>query len=164
MQVSLRPVQDDDTEFLYEVYASTREEELLQTDWSPEQKNAFTLQQFNAQSSHYRKHYPNAQYFVIQSKEKPIGRLYLDYWTKEIRIMDIALLPAYRGKGIGVGILKNLMAEAKDKHLKLSIHVEMFNRALHLYKRLGFQEVSMNGVYYLMEWQASNDEENSHYD
>lgn len=163
MQINLRPVQDSDMDFLHEVYASTREEELLQTDWSPEQKKAFTMQQFGAQTLHYRKHYPNAQYFVIQSKQKAIGRLYLDYWTKEIRIMDIALLPAYRGKGVGLGILKNLMAEAIEKRLKLSIHVEMFNRALSLYKRLGFREISTHGVYYLMEWQGIN-EENTHHD
>src|SRR5688572_1599016 len=98
MQIVLRPVQDSDTDFLYEVYASTREEELLQTDWSPEQKKAFTMHQFSAQALHYLKHYPTAQYFVIESKKKAVGRLYLDYWSKETRIMDIALLPKYRGK------------------------------------------------------------------
>lgn len=158
MEISLRPVQESDTEFLYQVYASTREEELLQTDWSDEQKRAFTLQQFNAQTSHYHKHYPTAQYYVIQSTNTAIGRLYVDYWTKEIRIMDITLLPAYRGQGIGLRILKDLIAEAQRKNLRLSIHVEMYNRALGLYQRLGFRHVSTNGIYYLMEWQAHSEE------
>lgn len=161
MQYSLRPVVDSDTDFLYEVYASTREEELLQTDWSPEQKRAFTMQQFSAQALHYRKHYPTAQYFLIQAKKKAIGRLYIDYWAKETRIMDIALLPAFRGRGIGLSILKKLMAEAEEKGVKLSIHVEIFNRALNLYKRLGFQEVSTQGVYYLMEWQAIKEKDSA---
>jgi len=34
----------------------------------------------------------------------------------------------------------------------VTIHVESFNPALSLYRRLGFEHVDTNGVYYLMRW------------
>nr|WP_278012004.1 hypothetical protein [Flavobacterium gyeonganense] len=39
------------------------------------------------------------------------------------------------------------------KNRNVSIHVESFNPAMNLYKRLGFKKISeTNGVYHLMEW------------
>ncbi len=150
----LRPVTSEDVPFLERVYASTRAEELAITDWSEAQKAAFIHQQFTAQDAHYRKHYPSAQYFVVEKHGSPIGRLYVDRWSREIRIMDIALLPERRGAGIGTRLITELQAEAQAAGKSLSIHVEKFNPAIRLYDRLGFKPVEDKGVYVLMEWRA----------
>jgi ribosomal protein S18 acetylase RimI-like enzyme len=71
--------------------------------------------------------------------------------TSDTRIMDIALAPAFRGRGIGTGLLRSLIAEAQESERKLSIHVEMNNPARTLCERLGFQAVGEHGVYVLME-------------
>lgn len=73
-------------------------------------------------------------------------------WPEEIRIVDIALLPGYRGRGIGSGLLAALMTEARSAGKPLTIHVERFNRALGLYERLGFAPVADKGVYLLLRW------------
>ena len=151
---TLRPITPEDVLFLERVYASTRAEELALTDWSEEQKAAFIHQQFTAQDAHYRKHYPGAQFFVIEENGAPIGRLYVDRWSREIRIMDIALLPERRGEGIGARLIVELQEEAQAAGKSLSIHVEKFNPALRLYERLGFKPVEDKGVYLLMEWRA----------
>jgi ribosomal protein S18 acetylase RimI-like enzyme len=65
--------------------------------------------------------------------------------------MDIALAPAYRGRGIGTQLLRDLMAEADASGRKLSIHVEVNNPARALYDRLGFRPAGEHGVYVLME-------------
>jgi ribosomal protein S18 acetylase RimI-like enzyme len=139
------------------VYASTRAEELAVTDWSEEQKTQFLRQQFTAQDAHYRAHYPSAEFSVIEREGLPIGRLYVDRWTKEIRIMDIALLPEHRGAGIGTTLLRELQEEARAAGKSLSIHVEKFNPALRLYERLGFRPIEDKEVYLLMEWRASTE-------
>jgi ribosomal protein S18 acetylase RimI-like enzyme len=72
--------------------------------------------------------------------------------SAEIRVVDVALLPAARGRGIGTALLRDLLAEGARTGKKVSIHVERFNRALGLYRRLGFGEVEENGPYLLMEW------------
>ena len=75
----------------------------------------------------------------------------------EIRIIDIALLPKYRSKGLGGKLLKDLLDEAKTRQLPIRIHVERFNPALKLYERLGFKHIEDNGVYYLMEAKPVDD-------
>jgi ribosomal protein S18 acetylase RimI-like enzyme len=149
--VTLRPVEPGDEEFLYKVYASTRQEELAQTGWSEPQKETFLRQQFDAQSRYYREHYSEASFDVILGDGATIGRLYVARWPEEIRIVDIALLPEYRGAGIGTKLLEDLISESEASAKPLSIHVERFNPALRLYWRLGFREVSDKGVYLLME-------------
>jgi len=81
----------------------------------------------------------------------PVGRLYIDRRKTEIRIIDIAILPAFRSHGIGTQVLNWLFAEADNVQLPVSIHVEKYNRALHWYQRLGFQQLEDQGVYLLME-------------
>jgi ribosomal protein S18 acetylase RimI-like enzyme len=150
--VVLRPVTPEDVDFLRAVYASSRADELALTDWSDEQKAQFCASQFAAQDAYYREHYVTAQFSVIERGGVPAGRLYIDRWPDEIRIMDITLLPEHRRAGIGTKLLQALQNEAAAAGQALSIHVERFNPALGLYERLGFKLREDKGVYLLMEW------------
>ena len=152
--ITLQKADPADAAFLLSVYASTRESELALTDWSDEQKAQFCLMQFQAQVAHYRQFYPDAQLAVIMSGDTPVGRLYVDRWAQEIRVMDITVIPEHRGKGIGTQLLKELQDEAAAASKSLSIHVECHNPALHLYERLGFKLIEDKGLHLLMAWQA----------
>ena len=146
-----------DEPLLRAVYASTRAEELAATGWSDENKAAFCDQQFTAQDAHYRAHYPMAEFLVVEFAGTPAGRLYVARWAREIRIMDIVMLPGFRRRGIGTQLLRELQEEAQTACKALSIHVEKFNPARRLYARLGFREIEDKGVYLLMEWRGSAD-------
>jgi GNAT superfamily N-acetyltransferase len=152
--VSLRPITPEDVSFLAAVYASTRWDELAPTGWSDEEKTVFCRRQFDAQSEHYREHYPEAAFEIVEKDGRGIGRLYVARWEREIRIVDISLLPEFRGGGIGSQLLRTLQEEARSAGKLLTIHVERFNPALRLYQRLGFEEVEDKGVYLLMRWSA----------
>ena len=152
MRRRLRPVTDDDREFLLALYASTREEELAQVPWEEGAKEAFLRQQFSAQDHHYRTNYPGATLDVIEVDGEPAGRLYVHRGPDEIRIMDIALAPGFRGRGMGTALLRELMDEAGGSGRSLSIHVELQNPARALYDRLGFVPAGEHGVYVLMRW------------
>jgi ribosomal protein S18 acetylase RimI-like enzyme len=154
--IVLRPITPEDTAFLARVYASSRAEELAPTGWSDEQKEIFCRGQFDAQSTYYAATYPEASFQIIEREGVPIGRLYVARWEKEIRIVDITLLPEFRGSGIGTQLLRELQDEARAAGKSLTIHVERFNRALQLYQRLGFEEIEDKGVYLLMRWKAGN--------
>ena len=150
--VTFRPIRDDDYEFLYRVYASTREEELQQTSWDDAQKEQFLRFQFTAQGQYYQQHFTDARFEVILLAEHPVGRLYVDRRADEIRVIDIALLPEHRGAGIGGGIMHDLLAEATESGKPVRLHVEHHNRAVRLYERMGFTTIGEHGIYSLMEW------------
>jgi ribosomal protein S18 acetylase RimI-like enzyme len=156
MTILLRPVEPADMLFLLEVYHGTREDELALTDWDDVQKRAFVEQQFRAQDRYYRANYANATYQVILVDGLPAGRLYIARWPDEIRIMDIALLPGFRGRGIGTHLLEELRLEAVTAGKPLRIHVERFNPALSLYARLGFRMVEERGVNLFLEWPSDS--------
>jgi ribosomal protein S18 acetylase RimI-like enzyme len=145
-------VTEADRDFLLELYASTREEELAQVGWDDAAKNTFLEHQFSAQDLHYRSHYPGATLDVVEVDGERAGRLYVYRGTDDIRIMDIAVAPLFRGRGIGTALLVELMAEARSSGRSLSIHVEMQNAARSLYDRLGFVPTGEHGVYVLMKW------------
>lgn len=152
-QVELRPATPEDEPFLISVYASTREAELAQTPWDDEGKAAFVAQQFAAQDHHYRAHYGDFAYDIVLVDGEPAGRLLVACRTDEIRIMDIALLPAHRGRGAATKLIGNLLAEAARAGAAVSIHVEKQNPAATLYRRLGFEPVEeVSSVY--DRWEA----------
>jgi ribosomal protein S18 acetylase RimI-like enzyme len=148
---NLRPSTFDDEQFLYRLYASTREDELAVVPWSESEKETFLTTQFNAQHTFYHQQFNEAEFLIIEQDNEPIGRLYLDRRDDEIRIVDIALLPSHRNRGIGTKYLESILEEGQGAGLPVRIHVERNNTALRLYERLGFQKVTENGVYFLME-------------
>ncbi len=149
--VRLRPVREGDRAFLVALYGSVREPELALVAWDDAAKRAFVEQQFAAQDAHYREHYPGATFDVVEVDGRPAGRLYVHRGPSDIRIMDVALAPEYRGRGIGAALLRALVDEAEASGRKLSIHVEVNNPARALYERLGFEPAGEHGVYVLME-------------
>ncbi len=151
----LRPETEEDLEFLYHLYASTRADEMAAVDWTPEEKEAFLRMQFSAQRSYFREHYGDARFDVIERDGQAIGRLYVARGPDDIRVVDIALMPEHRGQGLGGGLMRALLDEAAAAGKSVSIHVEVYNPALRLYERLSFQAKGEdNGVYRLMEWRA----------
>lgn len=149
--LSLRPVRADDAEVLYRIYAGTRADELAGVPWDDRVKEAFLRQQFDAQSAAYEQ-YEGRSHQLVLLDGAPVGRLYVARRDDEMRIVDIALLPEHRGAGIGTAVLRDVLDEAAAGGLVVRIHVERENRALGLYRRLGFVTVGEYGLHLRMEW------------
>jgi len=150
VDTSLIPAIPKDEEFLLAVYSSTRADEMALVNWTTEQKQAFLLMQFNAQRQYYLDQFPQAQYYIIEQAGQSIGRMIIDRSENIILLMDIALLPEYRKMGIGTALIKDLLEEADRANRPVRLHVETFNPAMNLYKRLGFIKTGEISFYHEM--------------
>ena len=150
--IKFRPITEADQPLLRQIYASTRAEEMAVVPWSEPEKVAFLNVQFEAQHKYYQEVFPNALFSILEKNGKPVGRLYIDRRKTEHRLIDIALLPEFRGQGIGGELMGVVLEEAREAGKMVRIHVEQNNPAMRLYKRLGFEKIEDQGVYWLMEW------------
>jgi ribosomal protein S18 acetylase RimI-like enzyme len=151
-EITLRPAQDADRDFLLAVYASTRAEEMARVPWSAEQKAGFISMQFTAQSNHYKAEYPAAEHEIISVNGAPAGRLYLNRGEKAIHVLDMTVLPEFRNRGIGEFLLRRIMEEGAKSGKPVTIYVESFNPAQRLFGRLGFERAGEQGFNWLLCW------------
>jgi len=141
-----------DREFVDAVYVAMRWDELAAVPWPDSAKRDFLRDQSRLQADHYRRNYPGAALCVIEREQAPVGRFYLYASSSEFRLMDIALLPEWRGQGHGERMLRGLMAAARAERSQITLHVEPNNPAQRLYARLGFALIEDRGVYHFLGW------------
>ncbi len=145
-----RPIEAADRRFLRILYASTRSEELACTGWPPSEQQAFLAQQFDCQDRYYREHYADAEFLLLERAGCSIGRLYWHATPSALTLMDVSLLPEWRGGGIGSELMHLITGHADRAGLPIGLHVEPANPAHRLYQRFGFETADDNGVYLKM--------------
>ena len=131
---------------MFEVYASTRAEEMKLVPWPVDQQQAFLQMQFAAQRDYYQSQFPDAEYQIILLNGCSIGRLYVHRREAEIRILDITLLSEHRNHGIGTPLIQDLINEGKKAGKPVKIYVDNLGGASQLFERLGFRKVEDNGM------------------
>lgn len=155
MAHALRPATDADAAFLLRLYSGTRAEEVAATGWDEAQQRAFLAMQFQAQHQYYHQQFPDAEYAVVMVEGQAVGRWYVQRDPQVLRVLDISLLPEWRGRGLGGELMAGLLAEARREGVAVELHVECNNPALRWYQRLGFREVEDAGIYRRMRWSAA---------
>ena len=151
--LALRPVTNDDEEFLLSLYASTRTDELAQVEWEEGQQYLFLKWQFDLQRREYEARFPNAEYNVILVNNRSAGRLWIGRDDEQIRLLDIALLPEFQNLGAGTQLLRLLIDEARGVKKPLRHMVFVLNNDAHrFYERLGFVVIEDLGAYKHMEF------------
>jgi ribosomal protein S18 acetylase RimI-like enzyme len=149
--ITVRPEQPSDEAFLFELYASTRQEELDAWGWPPEMRRSFLTLQFKA-SQGYHHAFPQAEFQIVLLDGVPAGRLILNRTPTEWQLVDIALLPAFRNAGLGAALLQRIMGEAATAVKPFRLQVRQGNRAARLYQRLGFVQTRETKLHLEMEW------------
>jgi len=150
---AVRPRGPEDTDFLRELYISFRWAELEAAGWPEATRRAFLTDQFRLQDHHYTTHYATTAFLMITQQGASAGRLYIDRsGVREIRLVDIILVPTLTGRGIGSAIIRALLDEAARTGRFVGLHVESYNPARRLYQRLGFVDRGLEGPYHYMTW------------
>jgi GNAT superfamily N-acetyltransferase len=155
--ISYRVKSEDDAPFIERLYASTRAE-LAITGWPEELKRQFIAQQQFAQDRHFELCHPQAEWLLIEQRGELIGRLYVEDRGGELWLIDIALMPESRGRGVGTAVLKDLLEQGREAGKPVSLNVFKTNPARHLYERLGFILAGDAGAHDRMIWRAGRDD------
>jgi ribosomal protein S18 acetylase RimI-like enzyme len=149
--LSNRPASPDDDEFLFQLYASTRAEEMAAWGWPPAQQETFLRMQFRARRQSYGATYSGASHAILVSGDAPVGSAVVWRNPAEIRLVDIAFLPEHRNRGWGAQWISQLIREAAAAEIPLRLSVHRGNRAIRLYERLGFMPAGADPMYIEME-------------
>lgn len=151
MTISRRPVRPDDQEFQFQLYSSTRQAEVAAFGWNSAQQEAFLRMQFTAQQNWYKAAYPQATWEIIELDQAPVGRMIVLRGGEFFALVDIALLSEHRGRGIGGGLVREVLAQAQEANVSVRLQVLKTNPAARLYQRLGFVTTGEDEMYLQME-------------
>lgn len=153
--LSLRAVRPEDEAFLYRLFSLVKVEELGAGHWDAVQREQLLRMQFHAYQQHHCPARAADDDRIVLLDGQAIGRLIVQRETAAILIADIVLLPEFRNRGIGARLIGELQEESRQTHRPLRLHVFKTNRALGLYRRLGFDVVTRTDTQELMEWKAA---------
>ena len=155
---SRQAILGEDDLFLFEVYASSRREELALWGWNEEGQRQFLQMQHSCQQRSYQMQYVNLECRIIMAEGTKAGRMLTAVTNSEMVLVDIILLPEFQNKGIGFALLKQLQREAARAGLPVRLSVREGNPAKHLYERCGFQLIDSTGIYTTMKWTKREEE------
>lgn len=147
----LRRQTEADVSLLQTLFVARRWQEVsAASGWSDAQRLAFLHAQEQLQRAHYERHYPQADFLVVEQQNQPVGRLCVWRGDQSLRVVDIALLPTWQGRGMGTDLLKAVLALADKLGTPCCLSVEPFSPARRLYTRLGFLPGDDQGAYLQM--------------
>jgi ribosomal protein S18 acetylase RimI-like enzyme len=119
--------------------------------WTAGQQEGFARMQFHARRSWYAAAYPAARESIILRGDVPAGSIITNSNPKEIRLVDIALLPEHRNCGIGAHLISKLVRDAAALKVPVTLQVSQSSPAVRLYQRLGFVARAVEDLYLEME-------------
>jgi GNAT superfamily N-acetyltransferase len=155
--ISLRRPSSRDDAFLIRLFRSFRNDIDRAVGLTEAERDTFTRQQFEAQRRSYRQRYPNSEHRIVTVHGEDAGRIWVNYREDEVRLIDVMLLPAYQGRGVGTVLLDRVKDEARHlgAPLRHMVHADNYS-AQQFYRRLGFREVfSPTPSHLKMEWRPA---------
>lgn len=153
--LTLRDAAREEHEFMFEVYAATRGEEVTMFGWHSAQAEAFLRSQFDIRERAYAMQFPHATHSVVVFDKNNVGTMIIDRGDRAVTLVDIAILPKYRRRGIASRLLRELQTQAAEENKSVVLHVEKINAtAFGLYCKHRFAVTAETDLYYEMTWTA----------
>jgi GNAT superfamily N-acetyltransferase len=141
MPFTLRPAACDDLAFASGIYLETMR---YVTDRLPDFDEATHMAGF---ADRFR---PEEVRIVVQDG-KDVGWLQVSETDDEIFLKQVFLQPESQGRGIGSGLVMDLIERGRRVGKPVRLGVVKINRAVRLYERLGFGIVSEDHLKFYME-------------
>jgi ribosomal protein S18 acetylase RimI-like enzyme len=158
----LRPEGPEDQGFRYRLFCDSRPPEWYRVAIEPDMREALMRHQFAAQTMTYRARFPQARFDIIELAGERIGRIVVNRPGAMVHVVDHAIVPQLRGRGLGTAIMRALMDEAAAAGLPVRLKVADANDpSLRLYLRLGFTPIESVPAYIELEWTGADAEANT---
>lgn len=143
-RLRLRRAELEDEPFLRDLFNTVKGAQLTASGLPPAMLGLVLAQQYQAQATGYAAEFPTAQSLIVLENDGPVGRLLLDRSAARWHVVDIALTPAARNRGIGQAVMTAVIAAARaDGPRAVTLAVLATNAgARRFYARLGLTETS----------------------
>jgi RimJ/RimL family protein N-acetyltransferase len=152
-RLRLRPETPADEAFRFRLFCDSRLPQWYAVALDPELRERLMRHQYEAQSTTYRARFPQARFDIIELDGETIGRIVVNRPGSMVHVVDHAIVPALRGRGLGTAIMRALMEEAAAAGLPVRLKVADANDpSLRLYLRLGFKPIETVPAYIELEW------------
>ena len=140
MTYDLRPATDTDREFLWDLLVATMKEYVAQT-WGWDEED---------QHRRFRENFPPARYRILVVDGNEVGAVAVERKPAEVFLASILILPEHQGKGLGTAVIQDILRDAEQLGLPVSLRVLRVNPAISLYERLGFGTVEETPTHLVM--------------
>jgi ribosomal protein S18 acetylase RimI-like enzyme len=151
-----RPERAEDADFRFRLFWQSRPPEFALLPLAPPAMEQLMRFQFQAQTVSYRTEFPDARFDIIELDGRAVGRIIVDRSDKRVLIVDQAIVPELRNRGIGTAVMRAVMEEARAAALPVRLHVATSNDpSLRLYLRLGFVPLDSAPIYMELEWRPA---------
>jgi ribosomal protein S18 acetylase RimI-like enzyme len=150
--LTLRPARADDEEFLFQLFYSVQAEKLALSSLAQDEMEKLIRLVYTGFTNHYRALSDSSEDRIVVLNEEAVGRMILLQSRDEIRLADIAILPRCRNLGVGSALIGQLQVESAMSKRPLRLKVAIFERAVRLYRRLGFYKIESDGPHLHLEW------------
>lgn len=154
IRITLRPVEAADEWMLRALFAESLRAQLRASALTLGEIELLIEMRFRERAAQSRSGDGELQQSVVLIDGVEVGYLVLDRRPGETRIVDVALLAAFRGRGFGSSLLRSLQREAAGAGRLMGLRVARDSAAQRLYRRLGFREVAADELHVEMAWEA----------
>jgi ribosomal protein S18 acetylase RimI-like enzyme len=143
MDLTTRPARKSDTGFAREVHHRAYREVVERQfgPWVEEQQDRYFEGDWTA-----------VAFEIVLCDGLECGYVCIEDRDDDIHVRELVLLPEYQGRGIGSSILRGVMGRARTRRVPVRLGTQHKNRALGLYRRLGFEETGRTETHVLLEW------------
>jgi len=144
-----------DDAFQLTLYASTRDDLRLLPLPPPQRDQLIALQQ-HVHDQGRRQAWPRAELLILEHAGTPAGRMVVDAGGAAWRLVELALLPEMRGRGLGLALVQALQRRAGAHGAAITLAVACTNgAALRLYRRTGFTVAGGDALQHEMQWRPA---------
>jgi ribosomal protein S18 acetylase RimI-like enzyme len=141
MQYELHPATAEDYPFLYTLHVATMKPYVSQV-WGWDER---------AQAERFRAHFDPSHVRIMVVDGEQIGMLEVEEHQSELYLVNLRILPRFQGQGWGTCVLGDLLRQAQERGIPLTLQVLCVNAgARRLYERLGLHVVNETPTHYRM--------------